>query len=932
MRPRSLTGIVVGLFGVTAVIVGGIFAVLLISLVNLRQSDRSVRTSSDLLAQSLAAARTVVDVQTALSRFLVTREVGLLQRYNQTQAELPAELGKLRSLARDPGEQQLISQISTGVNSYVSDYARPLADSRARLSSAQELRDTSRGDDLVDALQGGFDQLEARSLALSEKQRRSANDAASSAILVAAIGAAASLLLLLAVAAYLIMRVLRPIRSVSKAAERLAGGELDVGVPEVGLGEVARLGRSFNEMTRAIKHRDGELMAAQTELERAAAAAEEASAMKSNFLANMSHETRTPLNGVVGMLSLLSDTPLTAEQREYVDVAKTSSDALMMVVNDILDIAKIEAGRLEVERRDFDLYDIVEASCDMVAATALSKGIELQSFVHDDVPRAVCGDRMRVGQILANLLSNAVKFTPEGEVVLEVSLAEQTDQTIRIRFEVRDSGIGIAPERIADLFEPFTQAEAGTTRKFGGTGLGLAISLELTHLMGGNLDAESELGRGSTFRFEIPFAPARAQLRAPVPAAELRGLHVLVVDDNPTNRQVFEAYVASWGMRPVVARDGVEALAELERAARSNDPFDVALLDLNMPAMNGLELARRISASPSLRHTHLILLTSSLQLDANEPSSAISYHLTKPVRQSRLLDAISAAMAIDLEGEREPTPARPARGRSSASRRPGARILVAEDQPVNWMLIERMLAKSGYVAANAVDGRQVLEMLESRHYDLLFMDVHMPVLDGYATAREIRRREALRRRRQAPPTNLIAHEDPLPIVAMTANAMSGDRERCLAAGMSDYMAKPISTEVLDEMLARWLPSAVSEEGSVLDEGRLSELRSLFPGEEMSGVLRDLKADVTAELERVGTAVTDSDPVVLASAAHRIKNSADMIGAHGLADAATLIESRARVEESSADSIDETAVAALRVQWTVVEAAIEAELAQQVGSG
>jgi len=920
VRPRSLTGVVVGLFGITALVVAGIFVVLLISVINLRQSDKAVSESSDLLAQALDGERSVVELQTALTSLVVTREAGLLQRYDQAQAELPAELQELSRLAHDPVEQRWVSQISAGAESYVANYARPLADSRARLSSAQELRETTRGEDLVDGLEGSFNQLDARILTLTEQQRRSANAAASSAILVAAIGACISFLLLLAVAGYLIKRVLRPIRSVAKAAERLAGGELDVRVPEVGLGEVARLGSSFNEMTSAITHRDSELMSAQKELERAAAAAEEASAMKSNFLANMSHETRTPLNGVVGMLSLLSDTPLTAEQREYVDVARASSDALMMVVNDVLDIAKIEAGRLEIERRDFDLHDIVEASCDMVAASALSKGIELQSFVHDDVPRAVCGDRMRVGQILANLLSNAVKFTPEGEVILEVSLVSQADQVIRVRFEVRDTGIGIAPDRIDDLFAPFTQAEAGTTREFGGTGLGLAISLELTQLMGGAIDAQSELGGGSTFRFEIPFAPARAQLRAPVPAAELRGLHILVVDDNPTNRHVFEAYVASWGMRPAVARDAVQALDQLERAAKSNDPFDVALLDLNMPAMNGLELARRINASPALRQTRLILLTSSLQPDADEASSAISYHLTKPVRQSRLLDAISAAMSIDLEIDREGVPALawPLPGRGSASRRHSARILVAEDQPVNWMLIERMLRKAGHAAVNAIDGRQVLEMLESQHYDLIFMDVHMPVLDGYATAREIRRREA------------AGNLDPVPIVAMTANAMLGDRERCLAAGMSDYMAKPISVDVLDEMLARWLRVPASGQGNVLDEGRLSELRSLFPGDEMSGVLRDLQADVTAELERVDAAVNDSDQVVLASAAHRIKNSAEMIGAHGLAEAAAQVAPRARAGNSAADSIDGTAVATLREQWVVVEAAIEAELAR-VGS-
>jgi CheY-like chemotaxis protein len=376
----------------------------------------------------------------------------------------------------------------------------------------------------------------------------------------------------------------------------------------------------------------------------------------------------------------------------------------------------------------------------MVAATALSKGVELQSFVHDEVPRAVRGDRMRVGQVIANLLSNAVKFTAEGEVMIEVSLAEQSDQAVRVRFEVRDTGIGIAPERIEQLFEPFIQAEAGTTREFGGTGLGLAISLELTRLMGGIIGADSEPGRGSTFRFEIPFAPAQSRAQPRVPAAALRGLHVLVVDDNQTNRRVFEAYVASWGMRPETAREAVEALSLLERAARSGDPFDVALLDFNMPGENGLGLARRIGASPALHQTRLILLTSSMQLEGDERPETIEYQLTKPVRQSRLLDAITAAMAVEIPdgGDRPGTD----RAHRAEAPRTGARILVAEDQGVNWMLVERMLSKRGHSAANAVDGRQALALIESEPFDLVFMDVHMPVLDGYDTAREIRRREA----------------------------------------------------------------------------------------------------------------------------------------------------------------------------------------------
>jgi signal transduction histidine kinase/CheY-like chemotaxis protein len=524
--------------------------------------------------------------------------------------------------------------------------------------------------------------------------------------------------------------------------------------------------------------------------QRDAREASRASAMKSAFVANMSHEIRTPLNGVIGMINLLAETGLTSEQVEYVEVARSSGDALLIVINDILDVARIEAGRLQIEAQDFDLPDAVEACCDTVAATAAAKGLDLQSFVHDDVPRAMHGDRMRLSQVLVNLLGNAVKFTADGGVVVEVSMVGATAGR-RVRFEVRDTGIGIPADRVDGMFEPFSRADTATTRSVGGTGLGLAISRELTRLMDGMIGARSELGQGSTFWFELPFAPPRAEVNPPLSVAELAGLRVLVVDDNDANRQIFAAYVTSWGMQAAVAAGAREALAQLWEAASNAAPFDVALVDYKMPGVDGLELARQIDQSRALRETRVILLTSSGQAHHDKLPACVSAHLTKPVRQSRLLDAIAAAMATGLP-VLQPAGAGVSAPELGASGRTRHQILVVEDQAVNWMVIDRFLTKRGHHAVNAADGRAALEKLSGGRYDLVLMDCQMPDLDGYDATREIRRREA------------VESDTRVPIVAMTASAMQGDRERCVAAGMDDYVAKPVTTQKLEQVLERWL--------------------------------------------------------------------------------------------------------------------------------
>ncbi|MDH3284012.1 MAG: response regulator [Acidobacteriota bacterium] len=715
-------------------------------------------------------------------------------------------------------------------------------------------------------------------------------------------------------------RIAGPLKELTQISGDVSRGNLDHHIEIKSTDEVHELATTFNDMLEKLRAYREEVEAHRSQLEqkveqrtadlleateralKLADEAEAASTAKSEFLANMSHEIRTPMNGIIGMAELLSRTKLSEPQGRFVSTIRGSSDSLLTLINDILDFSKIEAGSLVLEKIDFDVREVTEEVVELLAERAQSRGLELVCFVSGIVEPMHKGDPLRLRQLLINLIGNAIKFTERGEVVVRVSAESSEGGRQRLEFEVQDTGIGIAPEVQESIFDSFTQADGSMTRRYGGTGLGLTICKRLVELMSGTIEVSSEVGRGTTFRFHLTFDTAEErQGDAAAPRYDLSGIHALIVDDNATNRSILRHHLKSWGATSVEAGCARTAIGSLKRSAEEGRDYDLVLLDRNMPDLDGLEVARFVRSDGQLAELPMIMLSSVSDDRAVSPET-INAYLVKPVRRTKLYDTIARVIGhVDEDAQRQDDADELETGLSESIQ---ARVLVAEDNRINQEVTVEMLELFGCTAVTASHGRDAIDALARERFDVVLMDCQMPVMNGLEAASEIRRNE-----------KEAGVQRGIPIVALTANALEGDRDACLAAGMDDFLGKPFTLEQLHRVLAKHVPELVDTgsrgvssvghdgpEGAAnasdrpIDESVLDRIRAMQRSGRPDIVVRLVGIyleNAPVMIDELRLAVRDQEAELIGTVAHKLKSSSADVGALGLSRMAAEMERRGR---------------------------------------